>query len=298
MKSAEAQPSTATLYALLAAMVTAWSLNYIFAKLAVREIPPVLAVCWRTVFSALIMGAVYLWRRRDAHARWSRSDLPGLLAIGILGVVGNQLLFVMALGRTSVAHGAIIAGTSPIMVLIGATALRMEKMTRRKLVGVLLAAAGVAALELGRSSGTGHPTLAGDLTMLSSTTVFAAFTVLGKRVMERTGTIAVNTVAYLAGGILLLPYAAWSTTHTNVMHASATAWLSVLYMALFSGVIGYLIYSYALEHMPASRVSTVSYLQPVGATLFAIPMLGETPGSGFLAGAALVITGVYLTERG
>ena len=52
-------------------------------------------------------------------------------------------------------------------------------------------------------------------------------------------------------------------------HVSAAAWLSMLYMALFPSVLAYLIYYYALAHIPASRVSAFSYLQPVFATAMA-----------------------------
>jgi drug/metabolite transporter (DMT)-like permease len=69
-------------------------------------------------------------------------------------------------------------------------------------------------------------------------------------------------------------------------------------MAIFPSVLGYLIYCYALTKMPASRVSAFSYLQPLLATILAVPMLGE-PVSGSLAGGgALILAGVYVTERG
>ncbi len=69
-------------------------------------------------------------------------------------------------------------------------------------------------------------------------------------------------------------------------------------MALFSSVISYLIYYYALSKISASRVSAFNYLQPVVATLLAAVMLGERVTLPVVAGGAVVFSGVYLTERG
>ena len=68
-------------------------------------------------------------------------------------------------------------------------------------------------------------------------------------------------------------------------------------MAVFAGVLAYLIYYYALQHIPASRVSAVSYLQPLGATVLAELLLGEIVTATLLIGGILVLTGVYVTER-
>jgi drug/metabolite transporter (DMT)-like permease len=69
-------------------------------------------------------------------------------------------------------------------------------------------------------------------------------------------------------------------------------------MALFSSVICYLIYYYALGRIPASRVSAFNYLQPILATILATATLGERVTFPVVAGGAVIFSGVYLTERG
>jgi drug/metabolite transporter (DMT)-like permease len=69
-------------------------------------------------------------------------------------------------------------------------------------------------------------------------------------------------------------------------------------MAIFPSVVSYLIFCYALTKMPASRVSAFSYLQPVLATILAVPMLGESVNGSLAGGGALVLIGVYVAERG
>lgn len=293
------RPSRARLYALLGVMLLFWSANFIFAKLAFREFSPFLAFCLRTVLSGFFMWPVYSFARERIEPGvrpWAAKDVPPLLAAGILGILGNQMLFIIGLSRTSVAHGSVITATGPIFVLLGAAATGLERITLRKIVGVAIAAAGVIAIQFGRAK-SGNATLSGDLIMIISTMIFATFTVYGKRVAAQVGAVTMNAFAFICGALLLLPYALWDLSRMDITRIGSNAWIGVFYMALFPSIAGYMIYSYSLRYLPASRVSSVTYLQPLVATLFAILFLGEIPGPAFAGGAALVLGGVWVTER-
>jgi drug/metabolite transporter (DMT)-like permease len=288
----------ARLYGLLALMLLFWSANFVFAKFALNELPAMLVICLRIVLSGVLMGPVYALAidGDSAPERWTKRDAPLLAALGLLGVVLNQMLFVVGLSRTTVAHGAVISAMSPILVMIGASLSGQEHLSRRKLAGVVVALCGVAGLQLGKAQ-AGRASMAGDLLLLASSMAFAAFTVFGKRTMARFGSLAVNLFAYTGGAVLLLPLAIWELSRHDVSQASGAAWLGIVYMAIFPGIAGYLIYSHALRYLPATRVSSVTYLQPVLATLLAIAVLGERPGPGFVVGGALVLGGLFIAER-
>ncbi len=289
-----------TMYAWLALLLLLWSANFVFVKFALRELPVPLVLGFRYVFSAACMLPVVLLGPRDSiwrSYRWQWREAPALLGVGLFGLVGNQVLFVIGISRTSVAHAGIITALSPVLVLLGSAAMGHERITRIRLTGLLTAACGVIVLQFSRGAGPGssQATRTGDAIMLLSVLLFAGFNLLGKPIAERVGSMRMNAITYAAAGLLALPVAL-STMHRGE-HASLLAWLGVVYMAAGSSVSGYLIYAYALRHLPASRVSVVLYLQPLLASLLAILMLGERPGIGFLPAAALVLVGVYVVER-
>ena len=242
---------------------------------------------------------VYFWQasRSQSRPQWTTRDVPSLLLAGVCGVVLNQVLFVFGLSRTSAAHAAIVASMMPMAALLLTAIAGHEKIGGVKVAGVALAATGVGLLQIGRNSAHG-PSLLGDFFIFISVLALAAYTVFGKSVAMRHGTITVNTFAYVGGGALILPAVLWQAVRTDLFAAGLAPWLSVLYMALFPSVVAYLIYGYALQHLPASRVSAFSYLQPLVATSLAAVFLHEIPGAGFVAGAALVLVGVGLAERG
>ncbi len=286
-------------YVLLAILLLLWSANFIFVKMAVRDVPSGLVVALRYLFAGVGILPVYAIARRAQSATltaWRWRDAPALLTVGLLGLVGNQVLFVFSLSLTSVAHGAIISSASPILVLLGSALMRQEVITRRKVGGMLVAAAGIAALQLGRSP-AGAATIAGDLLMLLSAIVFAAFNVFGKPVATRFGSLTLNVFGYVAAGLLAAPVVLGSGT-SFWRQTSVSAWAGIAYMAIFTSILGYLIYAWALCHLPASRVSAVVYLLPILAALLALLALGENPGPAFLPAAALVLGGVYVVEHG
>jgi len=82
-----------------------------------------------------------------------------------------------------------------------------------------------------------------------------------------------------------------------LQQVSWRAWASILYMAAFSSVAGYLILYWVLRWMPASRVGMFVYAQPVMATVLGIVLLHEAPGAALYAGGALVLAGVLVSER-
>ena len=239
-------------------MVILWSGNYVVAKIALREIPALLLAGLRITMAGLLMIPLYLRK----HSQWSRSDVPILLCMGILGVTLNQLFFVLGISRTTVAHSSILIGITPVLVLLIAGALRMERITALKIGGMAMALAGVAILQAFRRSDSG-PTILGDFFVFLAALTFALFTVMGKRVSLKHDAITVNTFAYLGGALALAPVTVWQAQRVSLTSISLAAWASAAYMALFPSVLCYLIYYYALRHISASRVSAFSYLQPL-----------------------------------
>ena len=291
-----ARPSEARLYSLLGLMLLFWSLNYVIGKIALREFPPVLLTCLRTTFAGAFILPIYLWRERGKRSASTGRELGGLLLLGIYGVIANQLFFVLGLAWTSVAHAAVIMTLMPILVLLLAAFLGQERITARKVVGMIIAAMGVVALQLEKKGGSGATPL-GDFCTFLCIISLAIFTVRSKQLMKRFGSLTINSVAYIGGSLVIAPLTVWLSLRYGLARASAAAWWSIAYMAVFSSVLAYFIYNYALTYMPASRASAVSYLQPLGATLLAVALLGEPVTMALAIGGILVLIGVFVTER-
>jgi drug/metabolite transporter (DMT)-like permease len=287
------------LYGLIVLMIGFWSANFIIAKVALREFPPLLLTGVRTT----IAGAVMLLFRasRGADHRFllsARPEVIQLVTLGLIGVALNQLFFVVGLGNTTVAHASIIVSMGPILVLLIGAAIKQEKLTRGKLAGMVLAVGGICLLNaIQEQTGTARATWFGDLFIFLSTLAFAFFTVFGKPLTRQYNSSTMTMVAYVGGAIALAPVTIWQSSLHPLSRISLTGWICALYMGLFPSVLAYLIYYYALTHIAPSRLAAFSYLQPVFATVLALMLLGEHLTAPVVTAGAVILTGVYVTER-
>ncbi len=290
----EPAPSTARLYLLVTLMLLLWAMNYAIGKIALKEFPALLIAGARAAASGIVLLPFFLWSQRAQPRIWRQLRMQEFLLLALFGTI--QILFVLGLAKTSVAHASLGISLVPLMVLLLAALFHQERIGAAKIVGMLIALAGVLILQLAKEQGS-SATLTGDVLLLLYALVFAFFTVKGGDLTRRYGSLAVNTIAYFIGAVVLAPLTIWKGSHFDFSRPSPAAWASLAFMILFAAVLASLIFCYVLTHMPATRVSAVLYLQPLVATLIAIPMLGEKVSIAIALGGILVISGVYITER-
>lgn len=290
--------SRAGLYALISLMTFIWGVNYVAAKLSLRWFPPLLFAPLRSIFAALFLLPIYWWMRRGKvdEAPWTRREIWTLAALGICGITLNQVFFIFGMSMTSVAHAALLIAIGPVFVMLVAAMRGQEKLTGRKLVGMLTAISGVAALQLAPGRAAGSSAL-GDLFVLMASLSFALFTVFGKEATLRHDAVTVNTVGYAAGALAGMPLLVWGGWGFDFGAVGAGGWTMMIYMALFPSVLCYMIFYHALTRIDASRVAAFSYAQPVIASLTGLAVLSEPVTLPVATGGILVLSGVWLTGR-
>ncbi|MFZ0736644.1 MAG: DMT family transporter [Candidatus Acidiferrales bacterium] len=281
---------------MLTCMILTWTINFIAGKIALRHIPVMALVTGRLELAALVMAGVYFLTPR--RTKLDRRDIGMFIVLGILGVVLNQGGFTMGLKYTTVGHSAIIIALAPVMVLLLARIWGLEAISLRKGVGMALCLAG--AIALGSENGFGSlgmGTLKGDLITLISVAAYALYAVLGKKVVQKYDTVTMNFFNFLTAAVFLLPLATYEWTRLDWRGVGWAGWAGMAYMAIFSSVVGYMIYYWALRHMEASRLAATTYIEPVLALILGVIILGEHLTGHLFIGGALVLTGVYITER-
>jgi drug/metabolite transporter (DMT)-like permease len=277
-------------------MLVLWSLNYVAGKIALRTMDPVTLACFRLVLAALVMLPIYFAQPKRTPLKWA--DIWPFTYLGFLGVIMNQGLFTVGLNYTTSDHSAVIIAVGPVIVLLLARVLKLEVFTAAKILGMAISFLGVLILETENGSPANSPFLLGDLITFGGVIGFAAYAVLGKRIVARYDAIAMNTFNLVASAILLLPLTVRQSFHLNWKAVSLGGWLGMIYMALGSSIGAYTIFYWLLRYMSASRVAVLSYFQPVVVIVLSVIFLSEHPTRNLLAGTALVLVGVFLAERG
>jgi len=285
-----------TLYLIVVAVYTFWGGNFVFSKIALREIPSSLAAGMRTLIAAVSLVAVYKKSRNESRPPLRRDELPRLAMIGVCGIALNQICFLMGLSLTSAGHAALVIGLTPFMVLALASVRGHEVFTWKRALGLGIAVCGMLLLQK-PSASSQTASIWGDLLILGAGLSFAIYTVFGKELAAEHGGMAVIAVSYAAGSIFLLPLTAYLALDFDFGKVSLAAWGAFGYMTIVSSVLCYIGWAYGLKRLSASRLTAYSYLQPLVATLLALPMLGEPITAALVGGGGLIMAGVFLSER-
>ncbi len=278
-------------------MLLLWTMNYLVAKEGFERMDALTLALFRVDLATfLFLPLLFVERKRGPRRTPAGKEILSLAVIGVLGICLNQILFTVGLNFTTVAHSSLIICIGPVNTLLLARLMGMERLTAPKIVGISIAFAGVAILAMGEGGGRRTATLRGDLMTLAASFAFTGYTVLGKRVAGRFTPVTLNFYSYTAAAILLAPLTLRQGLRLNWRAVGLEGWWAVVYMALGTSVLAYLLWFWALRHLAASRLSVFTYLQPVLGTLLGIYVLHEPFTSALALAGALVLGGVLLTE--
>ena len=286
-------------------MILLWTINYLVAKEGFKQIDSLTLSLYRITVATILMLGIYLVSARTAartapsttpRKKITRRDYFHFARLGFLGVIMNQILFTVGLDLTTVGHSSLIIAIGPVNILLLAVLFGLEHLTWRKVAGMTIAFAGVVVLAVEHGLSLRAATLRGDLITLAGSIAFSLYTVYGKKIAGHFDALTINAYSYLFAAAVLLPLTLWRSAHLDWSRVGVQGWFAIVYMAVGTSVVAYLIYFWALQHLAASRVGVFTYLQPLLGTLLGLFVLGE-PFTRYLAVAAfLVIAGVLLTE--
>lgn len=246
----------------------------------------------RVLFTALLFFIISIFIKEK---KVDREDFPRLFFCALFGVAINQLLFFKGLDLTNPINASLMMTTNPIMVLVAAGILIREKITVRKVSGIVVGITGACLLLLwGKSFSWSHASVLGDSMVLINSLSFGIFLIMVKPLMQKYHTLTVMKWVFLFGSILVFPFGfsefkliQWSSFDTSI-------WLSVTYVVIATTSLAYMLNTFALKNLSPSSVSIYIYLQPLFATFFAI-MLGQDQLQAIhVFSAVLIFAGVYL----
>lgn len=270
--------------------------TYLVAKLGLREFTPFAYGCFRFTLAALVY--LVILKARGKFRLPERKDWPAFFWLAFVCVPLNQGIFLYGIHFTYASHGALFYATTPIMVLILSSFLLKERPTFLKIAGVLLGFLGVLLVLFDKGIHLSPDSLKGDLLLLAAVFTWALYTIQAKRLLVRYSALEVTAYALILGSVLFLPVGVPGAIRQDYSLITRTGIASLLYLAVMTSVVAYLVWSWGLSKLEASKVAVVSNLQPILAALLSWMILGETITLRFMVGAAVVLFGVFLTEQG
>ncbi|NKX46254.1 DMT family transporter [Roseibacterium sp. KMU-115] len=277
------------------ALATIWGASFLAIKIALGELPVLTLVAHRVVWAALILWGYVLWRGlavpRDA-ATWG--------ALLTMGVLNNVVPFtLMAWGQQFIETGLTSifnAATAVLGVLVAAAVFADERLTGRRLAGVLIAFAGVSiAIGLEALGGLDLRSLA-QLAVLGGALSYACAAAWAR---ARLGHLRpqVAAMGMLTGASLVMLPLALAVDGPVALPRAPETWAAIAWFAVAGTALAYLLYYRVLAVAGSGNAMLVTLLIPPVAITLGWLVLGERLAPSALVGFAVLAVGLLVMNR-
>jgi drug/metabolite transporter (DMT)-like permease len=254
-----------------------------------------------------VLLAVIVLSGRAATLRIRRYEVVPLLAYGVVGVALLHMTYFVAIERLPIGLALLLEYLAPVIVALWVRLVRREpvRVTLWPALGLCLAGLALVA-EVGGDASSLDPV--GVLAGVGAAVCFATYFLVGERLVVNRDSVSTTFWGFTVAAVLWTAVVDWRTPLAESLSRSATLpdsvgalTLPLVVLVAWVVVLGTLVpfgaATASLRHLPATTVTVVAILEPVGAALLAWWWFGESLSVAQSVGVALVLTGIVLALR-
>src|ERR1700733_12800625 len=281
-----------TLLAFLAIYVL-WGTSFLAIRIAVQEVPPLFAAGTRFFVAGILL---YGFMRLRGRPKPTASQWRSLALMGLLMFVAEYGPLFWAEKYVPSGIASVLEATLPLITMALETwVFRRHRFQWPLLAAVLLGFFGVSMLLF--RNGAEHYGILPCVAILAGATAWSLGSVLNRSLdLPESGPLTSGAAMMLGGGMLLVLSASFGELHP-LPHVSLRAALALLYLIVCGSLIGFTAFVWLLARMPATRVASHAYVNPVVAVALGYFIAGEVITTRTLIGTALVLASVFLILR-
>jgi drug/metabolite transporter (DMT)-like permease len=271
-----------------------WGCGFFFGKIALAEMSFAHMVLYRFLFGMVVLLPLLVTHLPRLNLReWGL-----LLAASFFGVPLQFLIQFYGLSITTVSHAALMVGTMPVILAVGAAAFAHERMDRVGWLALAGSTCGAALIAVGGHHAKGGATLEGDLLVVVSLIIALFWILLNKRLMERHSHVVVTAYGLLLGTLMLMIWVPLQYGMPPVAGVSLKAWLALAGSGVLCTAATTLLWNWGMTQVPASQAGVLLNMEPLIGSLLGVLVLGERLGpSAWVGGALILAAAITLTTR-
>ncbi|MDD2283304.1 MAG: EamA family transporter [Eubacteriales bacterium] len=272
-----------------------WGFNVAVVKAALAEFNPLTFNSLRFGISALLSwGMLGL---TGARLLPQREDLPRIAFLGLLGHTLYQVLFISGTNLTTAANTALLLATIPVWVAALGAITREEASGPLTWVGIGMSILGIALVTASGDLSLGGSTWLGDIMVVSGTFFYALYTLKSKNLLNKYSPLQFSTWTMTIGALAMILVSLGQIKVQDWSAVGVVGWGGLAFSAGLAITLGYYVWTNGIQKLGSARTAIYNNLTPVTAMIISSLFLKEEIGVLQLAGAALIITGLYITRR-
>ncbi len=273
-----------------------WGTTYLAIRVGLETLPPLLFAGMRFMAAGLLLFVFVFFVQRARLPKgkeWLHQMLIGLMLLGI----GNGMV-VIAEQWVPSGPAALLVATSPFWVVGLERLLKNgERSTKRTLIGLLLGFLGLIVLMAPNLTGLNVNTLylVGAVAIQLACASWAAGSVFSKHHQTNLSPFMAAAVQMLIAGVAMT-LVGTTIGEWHSLHFSTRSFYALIYLIVFGSIVAFGSYTYAIQKLPLSIVSTYSYINPVIAVLLGWLILSETLSVRVIVAMAIILGSVALVK--
>lgn len=280
---------------LLSLAASIWGGMFVVVKSIVETIPPIELVWLRYLVAFWFLLLFCVIKKVKWHWDWRNGSL-----IIIAGIIGDAISIVTQETGTwlsSAQAGSVITSSTPTFMVIFAWLLLHEKITKTKIISLIMATVGVLVI-VGIHNVGGHGIL-GIIMLIIAALTWALMSVINKMIAPQYDVLQITTIAVLVAIICLTPLVIsnWSHTLSNVNFFSFHIWGALVYLGAISTATAFVMWNKGLKYLNAASSGLFFLFQPVVGTLLGWLILHEQITWSFVVGTILIAGSIWYSIR-
>jgi len=280
--------------ALLFAANLVYATSYVATRVVLDDLPPAFLALVRLVVGAAILVPIARALEKPVRAP-ARGDAWRIVWMGVVGFAGAFALSHWGLARSTATNAALLIIVEPLSIMALSPLLLGERLRRREVAGGALALLGAVLVVLNGVPGLTlvlAPHWRGDLLLVLAGLAYGAYTLIGRAVLARHSPLVVTARSIVWGAVVMVRLGG----ARPVLSPAAVG--GALYLAVVITAFGYLLWNWVLARVSAPRVAIFVTVQPIGGAVLGVVLLREPLTVFTVAGAVLIVLGLWLTVRG
>ena len=290
--------SVPVIYGKLLLTAFLWGGTFVAARVVTQHVEPFSASFLRFVVASFFL-ILLAGKRKASFLLLKKNQLLPAILLGMTGIFTYNVFFFMGLKTVTASRASLIVATNPVFISLFSVLLFKERMNAGKVMGIILCLAGAAiVISHGDMTEIFRGKLGwGEVYILGCVASWVAYSLIGKVIMKDLSPLHAITYSCLIGTLALF-FPAWQEgIYEQVMTYTAIDWTGIFYLGFFGTVLGFLWYYEGIQVIGPSRAAVFINFVPVSGVLLGWLLLDESINLSLLTGAALVIGGVYLTNK-
>jgi len=268
--------------------ITVFSTYEVVGSTLAQDIHPLWVNTIRFSIGGLVLLPLAIKTMHEKQLRLRSKDLLALFGLGLLNAGVCMSLMQYSLQYTEASTAAVLVSSNPLFVSLLSVFIFKEPLTKDKIAAVLVGITGMILV----AGGLRLENALGPMLATAASVVWAIYTVAGKRLSQRYGSLVLNSFSFLlGGGFLLILATGLGIPPTGIKGNNL---LLLIYLGVIVTGIGYYAFFTGLLYLDTTIGAAVFFFKPVLATLFAFLLLGEPITVGKIAGTMVILVAMGL----